>query len=83
MIADRHHFAPAISADGKVIVFESDATNLAPDGQTLLYRESRDNLSWNVMRVPVRGGSPEPVLANGNINSEFRCGLQAGAPCTT
>jgi Tol biopolymer transport system component len=54
---------------------------LAPDGQTLLYRESRDGVGWKVMRIPLQGGTPEPVLADENVNQEFRCGLQAGTQC--
>ena len=73
---DRRESEPlVVSPSSKVMA------NLVPDGQSLLYRESHDNVSWKVMRVPVRGGSPEPVLANENINGEFRCGLQAGARC--
>lgn len=55
--------------------------SLTPDGQSLLYRESRDNAGWRIMRIPVRGGSPEAVLADQNINGEFRCGLQAASRC--
>jgi Tol biopolymer transport system component len=54
---------------------------LSPDGQWLLYRESRDQVTWKVMRVPVQGGTPQPVLTDMNLVGEFRCGLQAGARC--
>jgi hypothetical protein len=55
--------------------------SLTPDGQSLLYRESGDQASWKVMRIPVRGGFPEAVLGDQNINGEFRCGLQTASRC--
>ncbi|HEY2016658.1 MAG TPA: protein kinase, partial [Bryobacteraceae bacterium] len=53
--------------------------SMTPGGQWLLYRETRDGVSWKVMRIPVRGGSPEAVLAD--ENGEFRCGLKAASRC--
>jgi Tol biopolymer transport system component len=55
--------------------------HVAPGGQWVLYRESRDNLAWKIMRVPVQGGTPEVVLPTTDINSEFRCGLQNTSRC--
>jgi Tol biopolymer transport system component len=54
---------------------------LAPDRQTLLYSESRDGARWKVMRIPLQGGRPEPVVAEENANEEFRCGLRADSRC--
>jgi Tol biopolymer transport system component len=60
---------------------------MSPDGQWILYHEIRWQQkidAWQsnrVMRIPVEGGTPEPVLTNTNIQGEFRCGIQPGARC--
>jgi len=73
---DRHESEPlVVSPLWKVMA------RLSPDGQTLLYHESRDGKRWKVMQVPVQGGAPESVQAEENINEEFRCGIQAGTRC--
>jgi Tol biopolymer transport system component len=51
--------------------------HLAPGGQWVLYRESSNDVTWKIMRVPVAGGAPEVVLPATDINSEFRCGLRS------
>ncbi len=55
--------------------------HVTSDGKWLLYRESRAKGNWNVTRIPVSGGTPQIVLPDNSFNSEFRCGLKAGARC--
>jgi Tol biopolymer transport system component len=55
--------------------------HVTSDGKWLLYSESRAKGIWNVTRIPVGGGTPEIVVPPSNLNSEFRCGLKAGARC--
>jgi serine/threonine protein kinase len=54
---------------------------LSPDRKWVLYRESPDRVRWRIMRVPVQGGAPAPVLAGANTAGEFRCALQPGTRC--
>jgi eukaryotic-like serine/threonine-protein kinase len=62
---------------------------LAPDGRFLLYavRHPEKEQPWHynpgtytLMRVPVEGGTPEPVPIGGLLD-EFRCALGAGKRC--
>jgi eukaryotic-like serine/threonine-protein kinase len=73
---DRRESEPLV-----VSPFVKVMAHLSPNGQWLLYRETRDHVTWKVMRVPAQGGTPEPVLTDLNISGEFRCALQAGAQC--
>ncbi|MBV8552628.1 MAG: serine/threonine-protein kinase [Acidobacteriaceae bacterium] len=53
----------------------------SPDGKWILYREDREQRSKRtLMRVPMDGGTPEPVPKTGNVE-EFRCGRQPGSRC--
>jgi Tol biopolymer transport system component len=73
---DRRNSEPLVVSPAMKVM-----AHAAPGGQWLLYRESRDNVAWRIMRVPVQGGTPEVVLPATDINSEFRCGLQSNARC--
>jgi dipeptidyl aminopeptidase/acylaminoacyl peptidase len=54
---------------------------VSPDGKWVLYREDREHgKKTRFMRVPMKGGTPEPVPGTENI-VDFRCGLQPGSRC--
>ncbi|MBV8808434.1 MAG: hypothetical protein JO033_07135, partial [Acidobacteriaceae bacterium] len=53
----------------------------SPDGKWVLYREDHEQRTKRrLMRVPMRGGTPEPIPNTGNVE-EFRCGRQPGSRC--
>ncbi len=53
----------------------------SPDGKWILYREDREQRTKRtLMRVPMDGGTPEPLPKTGNVE-EFRCGRQPGSRC--
>ncbi|MBV8866295.1 MAG: serine/threonine-protein kinase [Acidobacteriaceae bacterium] len=53
----------------------------SPDGKWVLYREDHEQRTKRkLMRVPMDGGTPEPVPNTGNVE-EFRCGRQPGSRC--
>ncbi len=53
----------------------------SPDGKWVLYRKDREQRTRRtLMRVPMNGGTPEPVPDTGNAE-EFRCGRQPGSQC--
>ena len=62
----------------------SDADNVlaqaSPDGKWVLYREDRERTKRRLMRVPMNGGTPEPVPGTENV-VDFRCGQQRGSRC--
>ena len=54
---------------------------VSPDGKWVLYREDRErHTKKRLMRVPMKGGTPEPLPGTENID-DFRCGLQPGSRC--
>jgi Tol biopolymer transport system component len=54
---------------------------VSPDGKWILYREDRDKgTKTRFMRVPINGGTPEPLPGTENVE-EFRCGQQPGSRC--
>jgi hypothetical protein len=54
---------------------------VSPDGKWVLYREDREQgKKTRFMRVPLNGGTPEPLPGTENIE-DFRCGLQPGSRC--
>ncbi|MBV8808329.1 MAG: protein kinase [Acidobacteriaceae bacterium] len=58
---------------------ENVLAQLSPDGKWVLYR-STENGVRRLMRVPLRGGRPEPVPIQGAWD-EFRCPSGPGKPC--
>jgi Tol biopolymer transport system component len=63
----------------------SDANNVlaqvSPDGKWVLYREDREKgTKTRFMRVPMKGGTPEPLPGTENV-VDFRCGQQPGSRC--
>ena len=54
---------------------------VSPDGKWVLYREDRERgTKTRFMRVPMKGGTPEPLPGTENVE-DFRCGLQPGSRC--
>jgi eukaryotic-like serine/threonine-protein kinase len=54
---------------------------VSPDGKWVLYREGREQgKKTRFMRVPLNGGTPEPLPGTENIE-DFRCGLRPGSRC--
>ncbi|MBV8552632.1 MAG: serine/threonine-protein kinase [Acidobacteriaceae bacterium] len=54
---------------------------VSPDGKWVLYREDREqSTKTRFMRVPMNGGTPEPLPRTENI-VDFHCGLQPGSRC--
>jgi Tol biopolymer transport system component len=54
---------------------------VSPDGKWVLYREDREQRrKRRLMRVPMNGGTPEPVSGTENV-VDFRCGQQPGSRC--
>jgi Tol biopolymer transport system component len=54
---------------------------VSPDGKWVLYREDREHgTKTRFMRVPMKGGTPEPVPGTENVD-DFRCGQQHGSRC--
>jgi hypothetical protein len=54
---------------------------VSPDGKWVLYRENREEgKKTRFMRLPMKGGTPEPLPGTENI-VDFRCGLQPGSRC--
>jgi eukaryotic-like serine/threonine-protein kinase len=54
---------------------------VSPDGNWVLYREgSEQGKKTRFMRLPMKGGTPEPLPGTENIE-DFRCGLQPGSRC--
>jgi hypothetical protein len=53
----------------------------SPDGKWVLYREDRELArKTRFMRVPMNGGTPEPLPGTENV-VDFRCGQQPGSRC--
>jgi serine/threonine protein kinase/Tol biopolymer transport system component len=53
----------------------------SPDGKWVLYREiSEQGTKTRFMRVPMNGGTPEPLPGTENVE-DFRCGQQPGSRC--
>jgi Tol biopolymer transport system component len=53
----------------------------SPDRKWVLYREDREQRAKRrLMRVPMNGGTPEPLPGTENVE-DFRCGQQAGSRC--
>jgi len=60
---------------------ENVLAQVSPDGKWVLYREDREpSTKMRLMRVPMKGGTPEPLPGTENVE-EFRCGLQPGSRC--
>jgi hypothetical protein len=63
--ADGEAFAPTISADGRWVLFESDASNLTPDSTSGIFqvyvRDLATNTTTLVSRMSGAGGRPGPV----------------------
>jgi hypothetical protein len=54
---------------------------VSPDGKWVLYREDREKgTKTRFMRVPIKGGTPEPLPGTENV-ADFRCGQQPGSRC--
>lgn len=56
---------------------------LAPDGRSVLYEARPQQMGsegYNLMRVPVSGGTPQRVPIGGRLD-EFRCALGPGKRC--
>jgi Tol biopolymer transport system component len=54
---------------------------VSPDGKWVLYREDREqSTKTRFMRVPMNGGTPEPLPRTENI-VDLHCGLQPGSRC--
>jgi hypothetical protein len=54
---------------------------VSPDGKWVLYREDREKgTKTRFMRVPMKGGTPEPLSGTENIE-DFRCGQQPESRC--
>jgi Tol biopolymer transport system component len=67
------------------LVLSSNASNVlaqvSPDGKWVLYREDREqSTKRRLMRVPMNGGTPEPLPGTENV-VDFRCGQQPGSRC--
>jgi serine/threonine protein kinase len=63
----------------------SNANNVlaqvSPDGKWVLYREDREKgTKTRFMRVPLKGGTPEPLPGTENVE-DFRCSQQPGSRC--
>jgi dipeptidyl aminopeptidase/acylaminoacyl peptidase len=55
--------------------------HVSPDGKWVLYREDREQgRKTRFMRVPMKGGAPEPLPRTDNV-VDFRCGQQPGSRC--
>jgi hypothetical protein len=54
---------------------------VSPDGKWVLYREDREKgTKMRFMRVPMKGGTPEPIPGTDNVEC-VRCGHQPGSRC--
>jgi Tol biopolymer transport system component len=54
---------------------------VSPDGKWVLYREDREQRrKRRLMRVPMNGGTPEPLPGTENV-IDFRCGQQPRSRC--
>jgi hypothetical protein len=54
---------------------------VSPDGKWVLYREDREKgAKTRFMRVPMKGGTPEPLPGTENV-ADFGCGHQPGSRC--
>jgi Tol biopolymer transport system component len=73
---DRRESEPLVVSGVSKVLAE-----MSPDGRWLLYHETSQYRSLKVMRVPIEGGTPEPVLINKDSQGEFRCGIQPRARC--
>jgi Tol biopolymer transport system component len=67
------------------LVLSNNASNVlaqvSPDGKWVLYREDRERgAKRRLMRVPMNGGTPEPLPGTENVD-DFRCGRQPGSRC--
>jgi hypothetical protein len=67
------------------LVLTNNADNVlaqvSPGGKWVLYREDREQRKKRrLMRVPMNGGTPEPLPGTENVE-DFRCGQQPGSRC--
>jgi Tol biopolymer transport system component len=67
------------------LVLSKNAANVlaqvSPDERWVLYREDREqHTKTRFMRVPMKGGTPEPLLGTESVE-DFRCGQQPGSRC--
>ncbi|HKE23486.1 MAG TPA: protein kinase [Bryobacteraceae bacterium] len=67
------------------LVLSSDGDNVvpiaSPGGKWVLYREDREKgTKRRVMRVPMNGGTPQPLPGTENV-VDFRCAQQPGSRC--
>ena len=63
-----------------------DTPRLSPDGNWILYRAysavgDREPAKYSVNKVPVRGGSSEPLLKTDRRITNIHCSAIAGGPC--
>lgn len=68
--------AQQITASGKMNVM----AQLTPDGKWILYDEVVKRGYYKVMRIPVRGGTPEAVAPEPGA-VEFRCAMRPRSRC--
>ena len=55
---------------------------LSPDGKWLIYVADGDTSSTiQVMRIPIKGGEPRPVLVNKNVNGDITCSRVPEGAC--
>lgn len=71
---DEREAKPLVLSPGENVLAQ-----LSPDGKWVMYR-STENGVRRLMRVPLRGGRPEPVPIQGAWD-EFRCPSRRGKPC--
>jgi eukaryotic-like serine/threonine-protein kinase len=69
--------------DARPLVVSKSATvlpHVSPDGRWILYNQ-RHEARWNVMRIPLGGGSAETILPDAMVQGEYACSTRPDGRC--